>query len=112
VIVGMNMSFLTYCALNMMPDWGDILGLPVDERIERLRDPETRRFMEERAASPDAGVFARLTGWDTYVIGDTLAYLPNTGNDEADAVIREHPYEALGVAFGVGLLIGVLVVRR
>ncbi len=73
VIVGMNMSFLTYCALNMMPDWGDILGLPVDERIERLRDPETRRFMEERAASPDAGVFARLTGWDTYVIGDTFS---------------------------------------
>ena len=73
VIVGMNMSFLTYCALNMMPDWGDILGLPVPERIEKLKDPETRRFMEARAASPDAGVFARLTGWDTYVIGDTFS---------------------------------------
>lgn len=73
VIVGMNMSFLTYCALNMMPDWGPILGLPVDQRIERLKDPETRRFMEDRAASPDAGVFARLTGWDTYVIGDTFS---------------------------------------
>lgn len=73
VIVGMNMSFLTYCALNMMPDWGPILGLDVPERMERLRDPETRRFMQERAASPDAGVFARLTGWDTYVIGDTFS---------------------------------------
>ena len=71
VIVGMNMSFLTYCALNMMPDWGAILGLPLEERMERLRDPETRVFMETRAASSDAGVFARLTGWDTYVIGDT-----------------------------------------
>jgi N-acyl-D-aspartate/D-glutamate deacylase len=73
VIVGMNMSFLTYCALNMMPDWGPILGLPLPERMERLRDPATRRFMEDRAASPDAGVFARLTGWDTYVIGDTFS---------------------------------------
>lgn len=73
VIVGMNMSFLNYCALNMMPDWGDILGLPLLERIEKLKDPDTRRFMETRAASPDAGVFARLTGWDTYVIGDTFA---------------------------------------
>jgi N-acyl-D-aspartate/D-glutamate deacylase len=73
VIVGMNMSFLTYCALNMMPDWGPILGLPLEERMERLRDPETRRFMQTRAASPDAGVFARLTGWDTYVIGDTFS---------------------------------------
>jgi ElaB/YqjD/DUF883 family membrane-anchored ribosome-binding protein len=27
-------------------------------------------------------------------------------------VIREHPYESIGLAFGVGLLIGVLVGRR
>ncbi len=73
VIVGMNMSFLNYCALNMMPDWGQILGLPVPERIEKLSDPATRRFMEERAASPEVGVFGRLTGWATYVIGDTFA---------------------------------------
>jgi len=73
VIVPMNMSFLNHCALNMMPDWGPILGLPVPERIERLRDPDTRQFMRERAASPDAGVFARLTGWDGYVIGDTFS---------------------------------------
>lgn len=73
VIVGMNMSFLNYCALNMMPDWGPILGLPVPERLAKLSDPETRKFMQDRAASPDAGVFARLTGWDTYVIGDTFS---------------------------------------
>ncbi|HEY1489487.1 MAG TPA: DUF883 family protein [Verrucomicrobiae bacterium] len=30
----------------------------------------------------------------------------------ADKTIREHPYESIGVAFGVGLLIGVLVSRR
>jgi ElaB/YqjD/DUF883 family membrane-anchored ribosome-binding protein len=29
----------------------------------------------------------------------------------ADKVIREHPYQAAGVAFGVGLLIGVLAAR-
>jgi ElaB/YqjD/DUF883 family membrane-anchored ribosome-binding protein len=27
----------------------------------------------------------------------------------ADKTIREHPYESLGVAFGVGVLVGVLV---
>lgn len=73
VIVGMNMSFLTYCALNMMPDWGPILGLPVPERIEQLKDPEVRAFMKARAASDDVGVFGRLTGWDIYVIGDTFS---------------------------------------
>jgi len=34
------------------------------------------------------------------------------GAKVADKTIREHPYESLGAAFGVGLLIGVLVGRR
>lgn len=31
---------------------------------------------------------------------------------KADSTIREHPYQSLGVAFGVGLLVGVLVSRK
>src|SRR5664279_924406 len=73
ILVGMNMSFLNYCALNMMPDWGPILGLVPVARLACLRDPDVRSYMVERAASPEAGVFARLTGWDRYVIGDTYA---------------------------------------
>ena len=34
------------------------------------------------------------------------------GAKVADNTIRAHPYESIGVAFGVGLLIGVLVGRR
>ena len=30
----------------------------------------------------------------------------------ADIVIRDHPYESIGVAFGIGVLIGVLVTRK
>ena len=30
----------------------------------------------------------------------------------ADQTIRDHPYQSIGVAFGVGLLIGVLVTRK
>jgi N-acyl-D-aspartate/D-glutamate deacylase len=72
-LVGMNMSFRTFCALNQMPDWGPILSLPIPERMEKLRDPQVRIFMENRAASPEAGVFARLTGWGRYRIGDTYS---------------------------------------
>ena len=31
---------------------------------------------------------------------------------KADATIRAHPYESLGVAFGIGVLIGALLRRR
>lgn len=34
------------------------------------------------------------------------------GARATDKVIREHPYESIGIAFGVGLLIGVLVTRK
>ena len=30
----------------------------------------------------------------------------------ADRVIRDHPYQTIGLAFGVGLLIGILARRR
>ena len=33
------------------------------------------------------------------------------GAKATDKIIREHPYQSIGIAFGVGLLIGVLVSR-
>jgi N-acyl-D-aspartate/D-glutamate deacylase len=71
VIVPMNMSFLNYCALNLMPGWGPILNAPVPERMHQLRDIPTRRMMVERANSDEAGMFRRLADFPGYVIGDT-----------------------------------------
>jgi ElaB/YqjD/DUF883 family membrane-anchored ribosome-binding protein len=34
------------------------------------------------------------------------------GAKATDKLIREHPYQSLGVAFGVGVLLGVLLNRR
>ena len=73
VIVPMNMSFLNYCALNLMPGWGPILNAPVPQRIEQLRDLDTRRMMVARATSDEAGMFRRLSDFGGYVIGDTYS---------------------------------------
>jgi N-acyl-D-aspartate/D-glutamate deacylase len=73
ILVEMNMSFRNYCALFMMPGWSDVMNLPVDERIEKLRDPAVRKWMNERARSPEAGVFSRLSSWGRYMIGDTYS---------------------------------------
>ena len=34
------------------------------------------------------------------------------GARAADGVIRDHPYQTIGIAFGVGVLLGVLVGRK
>jgi N-acyl-D-aspartate/D-glutamate deacylase len=73
VLVGMNMNFRNFCSFWMLPDWRETMELPLAEKIAKLSDPEHRVFLENRAASPDAGVFGRLTGWDRYVVGDTFS---------------------------------------
>jgi N-acyl-D-aspartate/D-glutamate deacylase len=73
VLVEMNMSFRNYCALFMLPGWSDVMNLPVPERIAKLRDPSVRQWMNERARSPEAGVFSRLASWGRYMIGDTYS---------------------------------------
>ncbi|MEM9400042.1 MAG: DUF883 family protein [Verrucomicrobiota bacterium] len=44
---------------------------------------------------------------ETVVREQTIA-----GAKETDKVIRQHPYESIGVAFGIGVLLGVLLNRK
>jgi N-acyl-D-aspartate/D-glutamate deacylase len=73
VLVPMNMSFGSFCALWLMPGWGDVMRLPFGEKKAALGDPEVRRMLVEASHSEAAGVFRRLAGWDRYVIGDTYS---------------------------------------
>jgi len=73
ILVGMNMSFLNFCALFLMPGWGDVLNLPLADRMAKLRDPAVRQEMDQRAHSHEAGVFTRLADWGQYQIGDTYS---------------------------------------
>jgi N-acyl-D-aspartate/D-glutamate deacylase len=72
-LVPMNMSFRTHCALFLIPGWGDVMGLPLEERMAQLTDPAVRSLLDERARSKEAGVFRGLAHWGTYIIGDTYA---------------------------------------
>jgi N-acyl-D-aspartate/D-glutamate deacylase len=70
ILVPMTMSFLTFCALWLIPGWNDVLNVDVPERIRRLKDPEVRARMSELAA---ASSFPFLAQFGNYVIGDTYA---------------------------------------
>ncbi len=98
-LVPMNMSFRNHCALFLIPGWGDVMGLPAEERIHALGDPSVRARLDEAAHSEAAGVFRRLSNWSNYIIGDT--YAPeNAGYSWRDvgAIAKEQgkaPFDAL-----------------
>jgi len=71
--VPMNMSFLNFCALWLLPGWQEVMGNPVPERMARLADPDTRIWMLERAVSQEAGVFRRLADFGDYRLGDVYS---------------------------------------
>ena len=99
VLVPMNMSFGSFCALWLMPGWGDILRLPPEEKRAALADPAVRAGMVARSHSEEAGVFRRLAGWDRYVIGDTYSAANEglTGRVVGDiaAERRQEPFDTL-----------------
>ena len=55
VLVPMNMSFLTFCGIWLLPGWQEALSVPVAERIARLQDPEVRAQLLDRLAVAGGG---------------------------------------------------------
>ncbi|WP_420638797.1 N-acyl-D-amino-acid deacylase family protein [Candidatus Poriferisocius sp.] len=71
-IGGLKMSFATYCALYLLPNWGDVLYLDHDEKKAKLADPAVRRWLDEQAHSSQ-GAFQFISEWSNMQIGDTYA---------------------------------------
>jgi N-acyl-D-aspartate/D-glutamate deacylase len=67
VFADQNMSFLTFCALWLLPGWRDVLDAPVPERIRRLKDPEVQADMMAKARASDN--LAQLVEFERYMIG-------------------------------------------
>ena len=84
-----DMGTLAEDARALMAATADVAGEKVSEARKRL------------AAALDSGkkVFGRVREKAV------------EGSKAADEAVHEHPYEAIGVAFGVGALIGYLVAR-
>ncbi len=72
ILVPMNMNFHSFCALNLLPGWGEVLAGPVEERMPRLRDPEVRAQMRADVEKT-TGALRRLIDFPNYVIGDTYS---------------------------------------
>lgn len=74
----------------------------------------TASDMSERAKDARARVSAaleRAKSTCAHLQEETVS-MTKAAAKKTDAVVREHPYESIGVAFGIGLLFGVVVARR
>ena len=81
----------------LMHDAEELVKVTADDLGEKAKDARERLKVAISKAKESC------SGWE-----DKAA----AGAKATDKVIREHPYESLGVAFGVGLLLGVLINRR
>lgn len=67
VFADQNMSFLTFCALWLLPGWRDVLDAPVPERMRRLQDPDVRADMMAKGRASDN--LSQLVEFERYMIG-------------------------------------------
>jgi ElaB/YqjD/DUF883 family membrane-anchored ribosome-binding protein len=91
----------------------------LDDLRELVRDSEALlkatagdvsvKAMEARARLAAALERARSAGSE---LQRQTAAAARAAATKTDALVREHPYESIGVAFGVGLLIGLLIGRK
>lgn len=86
---------------SLVRDSEDLLKATADDVSEKAK--ETRMRL---SAALDR---AKATCED---LQDETVATAKAAAKRADSMISTHPYESIGVAFGVGLLIGVLVTRK
>ncbi|NLH66661.1 MAG: amidohydrolase family protein, partial [Candidatus Microthrix parvicella] len=69
---GMTQSFGTHCGLWLLPGWKHIMGLPLEQKKEYLRQSGVRHVLAQLAAS-ETGALSRLTTFSRFEIGDTFS---------------------------------------
>lgn len=82
-----------------------LLVRDAEELVEATAQDVSDRAKEARARLRRAVASARESC-------DGLQQKAVAGARAADTVIRDHPYQSIGVALGVGILLGVLAVGR
>jgi|SRR5947209_152427 len=99
----------------------------MDARTQSEKEHTQRAMEEAKAAARETGEHLQSRTSEMVEAGkETARRLGNawestknniqekavTSVKATDRVIRDHPYESLGIAFGVGILIGVLINRK
>ena len=90
----------------------DDLRMVIDDAQEMLR--MTADQVSESAAGVRARLQARLAKAteEFHHLQDAATARANAAGHATDGFVRENPWKAVGIAAGVGLLVGLLMARR
>ncbi len=69
----LRLSFEHGAILDGLPGWREVFALPLPERMAALRDPGTRRRLDDGAQSDEAGILRHLAVWERLIIEETFA---------------------------------------
>jgi ElaB/YqjD/DUF883 family membrane-anchored ribosome-binding protein len=86
---------------NLTRDAEDLLKATAGDVSEKAKEARTRV----------AAALERAKTTCTHLQEQTVA-TAKAAAKKADVVIREHPYESIGVALGVGVLLGIVIARK
>src|SRR5436305_12643601 len=99
----------------------------MDARTQSEREHAQRAMDEAKTAARQTGEHLRSTAGEMMESGretarrfgaawetakNNIQEKASTSAKATDRAIRDHPYETIGIAFGIGVLLGVLINRR
>jgi ElaB/YqjD/DUF883 family membrane-anchored ribosome-binding protein len=85
----------------LVRDTEELLAATTDDAGEKVRELR-KRLASALESAKDTAADLEARALDSV----------KEGARQTDRVIRDHPYESLAIAFGVGLLLGVVITRR
>jgi N-acyl-D-aspartate/D-glutamate deacylase len=95
---GSRLSFGYHCVLYLLPDWADVMNLPLPEKRAAIGDPAVRARLDQGARRAPGGM-RRLAEWERMLIGDTYhpANAGLTGRMLGDVAVErgQSPFDAL-----------------
>ena len=80
--------------------------------MSAIRTDTERLVSDLKDVARDAGELLKDSANGAKVTVRRLEEKAVDGAKATDRVIREHPYQSIGIAFGVGMLVGWLVTRK
>jgi N-acyl-D-aspartate/D-glutamate deacylase len=67
-----RINLVTGFVFDAFAGWAEVIGLPIPERMERLRDPEVRAALDRGAKSKESGILRSFAKWEEIQVDEVF----------------------------------------